>query len=1415
VTGKRSRNKPVSIYAAGGEGAGRKRATGGGDGGGKRRVTSSSSSSSSSRRSKADERPLNPFCTSGKKNCYCRSGRARAVYRVDAEGNVLEEYCSQSNAAAKLGLAGCSVNHVLNGHAPSARGHLFRYKQEGEMFMRRPKPVLLIDEATGEVLREFESAKAASNYTGVGNSTIGQCCAGKLESAGGYVFRFKDAKAAAVRQMELSMIGADPEEDREATPEEVTAARSIGVEAGKTEIINYVKGYAQIGVVTSVRIPQHVNRAATKASADGGNTYSDGGAQVGGMPGAVADGAAAAVMPAAEKPSFQVGDRVEALFHGQPDEYFPGTVTAANDAHTFFSIAYDDGDSETDVRTEYMRLRMPSSSAVESDEGSSDTSGGGDALKDKGEAGGNADSSLNGDTAEDAKSLLERAWFYVRFYDGCKATYQAHELEPKIIVPPPVVAPLPPPPTEGSARWDFEELNRVVRCDVSGIAIVDPVDEAYLCKIMDRPDVTLIIKGLSEGLSPHLWSESYLRARCGNLMLHKLRCFRRVPMSVAGPASAPSATAALAVAAETGEGDDSASASGDKKEEESSEKDDVVQQESLETNWKSMKLDVYWDYLKERDAAYRMHGAPSLVRDEGSSTRLKPPPPPPLPPLDPVTPSTEGDKAAAGSVAAIGHGNEHEVNMAEAKGSAVAEAPTSALVVGTDTSANGHTLDDATLQTHGPIKTVLNHEGSKVNIPVLDEGIYMIDFDLPKFLPELLQDLERNFKLDFLPRGQRCLLRFQPLKGHPFMGPNLYVTPPGSFTHFHQDGHGTVDSGHQCLRGRNEVIMLRRLDEKNKRRALRILCGSAVGYDALYGKPHDAGEKPPWPKANQIEQLRQLGYCPSVFTLHPGEYVHINKGRLHAFRKRAPPLTRKQQAQQRKATLDTAEEPATKKLKVDEYEDEADSDADGDAEQEEFCVSVAWDWVYQGSSRDGVTAEVAEPLQCAAHNVREGVPSLGHIEGAILQASLASVARQKAVEAREARMRAHLDSSGGKGDGKGNGNVVATTDAMELERAPVASGGSPIAVAVSAERSSLSPPSSSFCGSAVLPGAPDAKLLLDGLKPALKNLVEEQSRLVNDVIFATAHGHYKSQDSAPYNGNGERMQAMRLTSKRGGGSTTTSSLAPTAPTVTSGNPSDVTEDTAGERAADGPSSDTSTPLASSAAEAQSSSSSSSSVTAAAAPLKTTDCARIFSFSGDTCVDVELAANASTRIVSSTRGSDGGAVKTKAVLMPVEMTAATTVAEDPFACDSYVCQGCQRELCNVYMQCTGCRLLLSPPRALNLCVPCHKTGLYKQSIAVDRQRLSTTCAHHTPKLALANAAIAAAVPGEITEAGSGGTSTLSTHPAIAPEPCSCRAAMCVRCKLCVSCQCACHLDFQMRHRFMPPEALCEIHESIYG
>lgn len=76
----------------------------------------------------------------------------------------------------------------------------------------------------------------------------------------------------------------------------------------------------------------------------------------------------------------------------------------------------------------------------------------------------------------------------------------------------------------------------------------------------------------------------------------------------------------------------------------------------------------------------------------------------------------------------------------------------------------------------------------------------------------------------------------------PFMGPNLYLAPPGAYTHMHQDGHGTVDSGHIALGGYNEVVMLRRMPERCKRDACRILAATTganeTDFDALYDRPH-------------------------------------------------------------------------------------------------------------------------------------------------------------------------------------------------------------------------------------------------------------------------------------------------------------------------------------------------------------------------------------------------------------------------------------------------------------------------------------------------------------------------------------------------------------------------------------------------
>ncbi len=49
------------------------------------------------------------------------------------------------------------------------------------------------------------------------------------------------------------------------------------------------------------------------------------------------------------------------------------------------------------------------------------------------------------------------------------------------------------------------------------------------------------------------------------------------------------------------------------------------------------------------------------------------------------------------------------------------------------------------------------------------QTLYWVDFSLPSHLPELAHDLFKNFKLDTLPGGTRCLHHFTPVEGRPFL----------------------------------------------------------------------------------------------------------------------------------------------------------------------------------------------------------------------------------------------------------------------------------------------------------------------------------------------------------------------------------------------------------------------------------------------------------------------------------------------------------------------------------------------------------------------------------------------------------------------------------------------------------------------
>lgn len=100
----------------------------------------------------------------------------------------------------------------------------------------------------------------------------------------------------------------------------------------------------------------------------------------------------------------------------------------------------------------------------------------------------------------------------------------------------------------------------------------------------------------------------------------------------------------------------------------------------------------------------------------------------------------------------------------------------------------------------------------------------------------------------------------------------------GGYTGLHQDGHGTVDSGHTNIQGYNEVIMLRRLTEDEKIKACSILQHTDYsliphngddslithnGERILYTQPHDLNELQKsgmqWPTKAIIKQWDEWG----------------------------------------------------------------------------------------------------------------------------------------------------------------------------------------------------------------------------------------------------------------------------------------------------------------------------------------------------------------------------------------------------------------------------------------------------------------------------------------------------------------------------------------------------------------------------
>ena len=109
-----------------------------------------------------------------------------------------------------------------------------------------------------------------------------------------------------------------------------------------------------------------------------------------------------------------------------------------------------------------------------------------------------------------------------------------------------------------------------------------------------------------------------------------------------------------------------------------------------------------------------------------------------------------------------------------------------------------------------------------------------------------------------------------------------------------------------------------------------------------------------------------------MFILKAGQAVHINKGRLHAFRKLAPSSLPERDCHYdlRNKILQIKEQPS-----------------------EDICFSIAWDWMFKGVTSEGINREVSGILECARLNREHSLPSLAIPETALLFLAKENIAK--------------------------------------------------------------------------------------------------------------------------------------------------------------------------------------------------------------------------------------------------------------------------------------------------------------------------------------------------------------------------------------------------------------------------------------
>lgn len=119
----------------------------------------------------------------------------KSIIQYDLNMIKLNEFSSIKEAESKLNISVKLISDCCNGRAKIAKGFIFKYKDDNNMNFNpkklNTKAVIQFDLNMNQ-LAEFESIKTASSKLNINCSSISACCKRNRQTAGGFIFKFKD-----------------------------------------------------------------------------------------------------------------------------------------------------------------------------------------------------------------------------------------------------------------------------------------------------------------------------------------------------------------------------------------------------------------------------------------------------------------------------------------------------------------------------------------------------------------------------------------------------------------------------------------------------------------------------------------------------------------------------------------------------------------------------------------------------------------------------------------------------------------------------------------------------------------------------------------------------------------------------------------------------------------------------------------------------------------------------------------------------------------------------------------------------------------------------------------------------------------------------------------------------------------------